>query len=218
MSAGVIGLLSFSLLLFGTSTSYMSRFDLGSSRFQTVNVQYVAGVWARRFEDDDFYEDDEHYCKHGSANSTCTAVRTMRAAAVLAVLLSCAAFIVVLLVEQLEVGARRVVIGKGVAVALFVFAGFWSMIVFFIWRSSVQGNIEQYLEEDARHSFDDIDVRVGYSQVLVVLGWLFSWVGAFTSMSIPTNPTTPKSIRSVKPQEAKVAMSKTAVAPEETSS
>jgi len=142
----------------------------------------------------------------------------MRAAAVLAVLLSCAAFIVVLLVEQLEVGARRVVIGKGVAVALFVFAGFWSMIVFFIWRSSVQGNIEQYLEEDARHSFDDIDVRVGYSQVLVVLGWLFSWVGAFTSMSIPTNPTTPKSIRSVKPQEAKVAMSKTAVAPEETSS
>ena len=53
-----------------------------------------------------------------------------------------------LLVERYHVEGSTAPIGRNVAVALFAIAGFWGMIVFYIWRSTVQDDIEEELQNE----------------------------------------------------------------------
>jgi hypothetical protein len=63
------------------------------------------------------------------------------------VVVAFAASLTAMVVEHLNPGEVRGNVGKVVAVALFVFAGFWAMVVYALWKGKVEGDIEDDLKE-----------------------------------------------------------------------
>jgi hypothetical protein len=60
---------------------------------------------------------------------------------------SLVASIAAMMVENFQLDESNGNVGRNVAAALFLISGFWAMIVFFIWQSAVNRDIEDELKD-----------------------------------------------------------------------
>lgn len=137
-----------------------------------------------------------------------------------------------MLVEHFQLEESKGSVGKNVAAALFLISGFWAMIVFYIWQSAVQTDIEDELKQwyvmcarcllllpthathsviicSLEYSFDNARIEMGDSQILVILGWLLCWVAAIAVMQVPKQRYNRRGSGKVAPSKGKIVTNDT---------